>query len=102
MRLHVLQVCIYKGFCVKNGSFAIIMKLYSYSLANRVSHAPGGDDGGRTRGQTNPSRAHSRRQLLLSACCWAAGQFTLNGTCQRYALLRTEHTSVACAGGPFM
>jgi hypothetical protein len=36
-----LQVCIYKGFCVKNGNFAIIMKLYSYSLANRVSHAPG-------------------------------------------------------------
>lgn len=43
------------------------------------------------RGQTNPSRAHSRRQLL-SARCWAAGQFTSNGTCQRYALLWTEHT----------
>lgn len=37
----VLQVCIYKGFCVKEGSFAIIMKLYTYSLAHRVARAPG-------------------------------------------------------------
>lgn len=42
MVLCVLQVCIYKGFCVKNGNFAIIMKLYSYSLAARVARHPGG------------------------------------------------------------
>lgn len=36
-----MQVCIYKGFCVKESNFAIIMKLYSYSLANRISRAPG-------------------------------------------------------------
>lgn len=35
------QVCIYKGFCVKGGNFAIIMKLYSYSLAARVARHPG-------------------------------------------------------------
>jgi hypothetical protein len=37
----LLQVCIYKGFCVKGGNFAIIMKLYSYSLAARVARHPG-------------------------------------------------------------
>lgn len=39
--LSCMQVCIYKGFCVKDGSFAIIMRLYSYSLAARVARAPG-------------------------------------------------------------
>jgi hypothetical protein len=35
------QVCIYKGFCVKEGHFAIIMKLYSCSLAARIARHPG-------------------------------------------------------------
>jgi len=36
------QVCIYKGFCLKGGCFAIIMKLYSYSLAQQLARTPGG------------------------------------------------------------
>ena len=38
------QVCIYKGFCVKEGHFAIIMKLYSCSLAARIARHPGKAD----------------------------------------------------------
>lgn len=33
-------MCIYKGFCLKNGSFAIIMRLYSCSLAAALTRAP--------------------------------------------------------------
>lgn len=58
--LLVLQVCIYKGFCVKNGNFAIIMKLYSYSLAHRVSTAPGEHLGRQQQGI-----AHSMAASLL-------------------------------------
>jgi hypothetical protein len=35
------QVCIYKGFCMKGAHFAIIMKLYSCSLAARIARHPG-------------------------------------------------------------
>jgi hypothetical protein len=54
------QVCIYKGFCVKNGNFAIIMKLYSYSLAHRVSTAPGEDSGCH-----QPCLAHPQEAIVL-------------------------------------
>eukprot|EP00775_Hariotina_reticulata_P007411 gene7411-7620_t len=35
------EVCIYKGFCVKDGKFAIIMKLYNCSLAALVARHAG-------------------------------------------------------------